>query len=76
MCYKCTVCNKVCPQRTPLRKHTIYRKRPGTLYNEIAREIPVCAICQLQLERGKGLESLVNANRTWTSPTGFKIKLN
>jgi hypothetical protein len=58
VCYKCEVCSTVMGYRVPLRKHTIYKTRPGTNQKQVAMEIPVCNQCGDYLDLGGSIQDL------------------
>lgn len=58
MCYKCDLCSAVMGYRVPLRKHTIYRTRPGTNQKQVHMEIPVCNQCGDYLHLGGSIQDL------------------
>ncbi len=58
MCYRCSVCDTVVPQKAPLLRHILYRNVRdflGTERQEIKQEMPVCRMCKASLDDGVSL---------------------
>lgn len=54
MSYRCRVCGVWVPHNNTMRVHRVYRSVPGLKHNEtrqeISREIPVCRLCDEDLQ--------------------------
>lgn len=68
--YRCGICGSCSQPRQPRHLHVIYRDKPNVVVaggkevtstrKEIAREIPVCPDCKLDLNSGVSVESLIS----------------
>lgn len=54
--YRCQVCKKVSQPREPRKVHVIHRVN-SLGHQEIAREIPVCAKCQVMLHTSTAIHA-------------------